>query len=84
MKVDLEIFKEYFDIYTFNFAKYSSAQQFKNVFKMCICMLYEIINKNNDKMFWFSTVGLGVHWLHFRSDTKPKLYKWKYYTLAQL
>lgn len=28
---------------------------------------------------WWSTSGLGVHWLHFRIDTVPKYYQYKPY-----
>lgn len=35
----------------------------------------------NDK-FWVSTSGLGVSWIHFRIDSRPKYYNWEEYKTA--
>jgi len=40
---------------------------------------YEYLNimkEWKDKTVWLSTAGLGVSWLHFRLDNRPKYYKY--------
>lgn len=39
-------------------------------------LLFKVEN-NPDKKIWCSTSGLGVSWLHFRIDNKPKYYKYQ-------
>jgi len=37
------------------------------------------VNKQNEKPVWLSTSGLGVAWLHFRLDKRPKYYSYPPY-----
>jgi len=37
-----------------------------------------------NQLFWVSTSGLGVSWLHVRFDTFPKYYNWHEYKARQM
>ncbi len=40
----------------------------------------QLAGRGADQPLWISTSGLGVYWLHFRIDTRPKYYQYDRYT----
>jgi len=42
-----------------------------------------LLQKDNTKPVWFSTSGMGIAWLHFRLDSRPKYYTYKPFAKEQ-
>lgn len=61
------------------FVREGPSQQVAETWKHVAQEYMKQINDMNEKPIWLSTSGLGVAWLHFRLDRRPKYYTFKPY-----
>jgi hypothetical protein len=66
------------------FCRGASPAQVQAVLRMAVTAYAQRLSDNNNKKnspssspVWFSTSGLGVAWLHFRLDSRPKYYTYR-------
>lgn len=61
------------------FLKKAMYEQIINLFKETIKAFYVLSENNQNKVYWISTHGHGVPWLHIRIDDKPKYIQYNNY-----
>lgn len=59
-----------------NFCRNAPEQQVLNVWKTVASEYLVRLQMKRPKPVWLSTSGLGVAWLHFRMDSRPKYYQY--------
>lgn len=61
-----------------NFCRKAQPETVAETWKLAIQTYVDQVERQSQRNLWFSTSGLGIAWLHFRVDQRPK-----YYTFPQ-
>lgn len=64
------------------FLRNADKKLIREAFKRLALEIKRVITEHPDDKFWVSTSGLGVSWVHFRIDSRPKYYNWDEYKNA--
>lgn len=61
------------------FCREASNDVVSSTWKLAIQVYQHELEKQSGRPLWFSTSGMGVAWLHFRVDQRPKYYTYATY-----
>jgi hypothetical protein len=61
------------------FCREASSDVVSSTWKLAIQVYQQELEKQSSRRLWFSTSGMGVAWLHFRVDQRPKYYTYATY-----
>jgi len=61
------------------FVNEAPAKQVRECWKHLAKTVLETVERKGNERVWISTSGLGVYWLHFRLDSRPKYYQYQPY-----
>jgi hypothetical protein len=59
------------------FCHNAPANQVSRVWQLAAKEYQDRVNNGRSKSVWLSTSGMGISWLHFRLDSRPKYYQYK-------
>lgn len=59
------------------FCRQAPANQVARVWQLAAQEYQYRVNSSTSKSVWLSTSGMGIAWLHFRLDSRPKYYQYK-------
>ena len=59
------------------FCRQAPASQVSRVWQLAAKEYQDRVNNSRSKSVWLSTSGMGIAWLHFRLDSRPKYYQYK-------
>jgi len=78
--LSLPRFPQYFT-HLASFLKHGHDDQIRSLWKTVANTFFNRLaaEKQSDRLLWLSTSGLGVSWLHVRTDIVPKYYNWLEY-----
>ena len=75
---DLTIFSHLAD-----FCRKAKPKIVAETWKLAIQAYVDQVERQSDRNLWFSTSGLGIAWLHFRIDRRPKYYTYAAFRLEK-
>jgi len=61
------------------FVNEAPPNQVRECWKHLAKTVLETVERKGNERVWISTSGLGVYWLHFRLDSRPKYYQYQPY-----
>ena len=64
------------------FLKNANKELIRETWKCIVNEATKTMITDHNKKLWISTSGLGVSWIHFRLDSRPKYYHWDEYINA--